>query len=113
MGNGLAALTKELSGFGLTWLVQSSVLLALGLLAGRVLRRSGPAVQSGVYRTTLAAVLICPVASAALSALGFNGLTLELTSLETPAPPELVPPPSLPTIELPARSNVSVVPLRE
>ncbi len=113
MGNGLAALTKELSGFGLTWLVQSSVLLALGLLAGRVLRRSGPAVQSGVYRTTLVAVLICPVASAALSAEGFNGLTLELTSLETPAPPELVPPPSLPTIELPARSNVSVVPLGE
>ena len=68
MGNGLTAIMRDVSGFGLTWLVQSSVLLALGLLAGRLLRRSGPAVQSGVYRTTLAAVLICPVASVALSA---------------------------------------------
>ncbi len=49
--------------FGLTWLCQSSALLALGLVAGRVLRGRGPAVQSAVYRTTLGAVLVCPVAA--------------------------------------------------
>ena len=86
MGSGFLALAREPSGFGLTWLVQSSFLLALGLLAGRVLRSWGPAVQSGVYRTTLAAVLICPVASAALSAAGFDGLSLELPSPALPAP---------------------------
>ena len=42
MGNGLAALARALSGFGLTWLVQSSVLLALGLLAGPRIAAVGP-----------------------------------------------------------------------
>jgi hypothetical protein len=37
MASVLAVLARELSGFGLTWLVQSSVLLTLGLLAGRLL----------------------------------------------------------------------------
>ncbi len=77
---GLEAVLGQLAGFGLTWLVQSSVLLALGLAAGRVLRRSGPAVQSGVYRTTLLAVVVCPFASAVLGAAGFDGLSLRLPS---------------------------------
>src|SRR5438270_14093447 len=64
--------------FLLTWLVQSTVLLALGLVAGRVLRRWGPAVQSTLYRTTLAAVLLCPIASMAMTALGFSGLAIRL-----------------------------------
>jgi beta-lactamase regulating signal transducer with metallopeptidase domain len=86
MASVLAVLARELSGFGLSWLVQSSVLLTLGLVAGRLLRRSGPAVQSGVYRTTLAAVLVCPFASAALNAAGFDGFSLRLlrTSLQAP-----------------------------
>ena len=75
---GLEAVLGQLAGFGLTWLMQSSVLLGLGLAAGRVLRRSGPAVQSGVYRTTLLAVVVCPFASAALGAAGFDGLSLRL-----------------------------------
>src|ERR1035438_7532014 len=108
MGNSLAALARDLSGFGLTWLVQSSVLLALGLLAGRVLRRSGPAVQSGVYRTTLAAVLVCPVASAALSAAGFDGLSLRLPSPATHTAAQFVPPAALQTIDVAAESIVPV-----
>ena len=92
MGNGLAVLARELSGFGLTWLVQSSVLLALGLVAGRYLRRSGPAVQSGVYRTTLAAVLVCPFASARLGAAGFDGLSLRLPSPGKETSPDVVTP---------------------
>jgi hypothetical protein len=41
----------------MNWIVHSMVLLVAGLLAGRVVWRSGPAVQSGVYRTTLAVAL--------------------------------------------------------
>jgi beta-lactamase regulating signal transducer with metallopeptidase domain len=57
----------------LTWLVQSTVLLAVGLLAGRLLRRRGPAVQSTLYRTILVAVFLSPVASMAIAAMGFPG----------------------------------------
>jgi len=80
MWHGVTVLSTALAGFGLTWLVQSSVLLVLGVVAGRVLRGAGPAVQSGIYRTTLAAVLVCPVASVALTALGIGGLSLRLPS---------------------------------
>ena len=78
MGNGVPVVSSELLGFALSWLVQSSVLLTLGLLAGGLLRRSGPAVHSCVYRTTLAAVLICPFASAALGIAGLDGFSLRL-----------------------------------
>ncbi len=60
--------------FALTWLIQSTVLLVLGLLAGRLLKRTGPAVQSAWYRTILVAVLLCPCASMLLATLGFTGL---------------------------------------
>ena len=83
MWNGPATLTTALAGVGLTWLVQSTVLLALGLLAGRLLKRVGAAVQSGVYRTTLAAVLVCPFASAILTAAGYDGLTFRLPTPTT------------------------------
>ena len=65
----------------LTWVVQSAVLLAAGLLAGRLLRRRGPAVQSTVYRTLLVAVLLCPIASTAIAALGFPGLLIRLPTV--------------------------------
>jgi len=74
----LAGLPTAVAEFGLTWLAQSSALLALGLLAGRVLRGRGPAVQSAVYRTTLAAVLVCPVASALLASAGVDGVSWHL-----------------------------------
>ena len=114
-GTVLRRYRDDLSGFGLTWLVQSSVLLALGLLAGRLLRRSGPAVQSGVYRTTLVAVLVCPFASAALSAAGFDGLSLRLPSPVTPSRARATfrraatPPRS----SVAAESNMPVATLRE
>src|SRR6478752_2934149 len=80
MWHGFATVTTTLAGFGLTWLVQSSILLILGLAAGRLLKRSGPAVQSAVYRTTFAAVLVCPAASAVLAARGYDRLTLRVSS---------------------------------
>lgn len=72
-----AMLALTLAGFGMSWIVQSSVLLGLGLAVGYLLRRSGPAVQSGVYRTTLAAVLVCPVAARVLASTGVDGLIPE------------------------------------
>jgi hypothetical protein len=71
------------AGFGLTWMVQSSSLLVLGLLGGRIVRRSGPAVQSGIYRATLAAVLACPIVSALLGAAGVNGLSFGVSAADS------------------------------
>ncbi len=66
--------------FALNWLLQSTLLIAVGLLIGGLLRRHGSAVQSVVYRTTLAAVLICPLATWGLSQAGVSGW-----SVKTPA----------------------------
>ena len=82
MSQDLAALALTLASYALTWIVQSSVLLGLGLTIGRLIRRNGPAIQSGVYRTTLAAVLVCPIAAALLSAAGVDGLMLRIPSRE-------------------------------
>jgi beta-lactamase regulating signal transducer with metallopeptidase domain/protocatechuate 3,4-dioxygenase beta subunit len=62
----------------LTWLIQSTVLLTVGLLAGRFLKGRGPAVQSALYRTILVAVLVCPIASMAIAAMGFPGLVIRI-----------------------------------
>ena len=43
--------------FALTWVIQSTTLLALCLLAGRLLKRTGLAIQSACYRTTLLSLL--------------------------------------------------------
>ncbi|WP_422928773.1 M56 family metallopeptidase [Singulisphaera sp. PoT] len=94
MWQGAAALMAALAGLGLTWLFQSSLLLIAGLAAGRLLRRSGPAVQSAVYRTTLAAVLICPGASASLTAMGVQGVAIRLPE-PTPEAPLLEAPLSM------------------
>ena len=48
------------AGLVLTWLIQSTVLLAAGLLAGHLLRKRGPAVQSALYRTTWAQSFSAP-----------------------------------------------------
>src|SRR5262249_56943684 len=88
MGYSLAETMWALAGSGLKWLAQSTVLLILGLAAGRLLKPSGPAVQSAVYRTALAAVLACPFVSALLAGAGYDGLTLRLPSPVPVARPE-------------------------
>src|SRR5262249_34069382 len=62
----------------LTWLIQSTVLLTVGLLAGRFLKGRGPAVQSALYRPILVAVWVCPIASMAIAAMGFRGLVIRV-----------------------------------
>ena len=76
-------MATALAGFGLTWLVQSSVLLALGLLAGRLLQEIGPGGPVGRLPDDAGGRSVCPVASAALSAAGFDGLTFRLPSPAT------------------------------
>ena len=63
----------RVTGLGLSWLVQSSLLLSVGLSVGWLLRRRGPAAQSVVYRTTLVAVLVCPLATWTLGRTGVSG----------------------------------------
>lgn len=78
----LADGSVAMANLALNWLVQSCVLLAAGLAAGRALRRYGAAVQSVAYRTTLVAVLLCPIASALLSIWGVESITIQLPRFE-------------------------------
>ena len=67
-----------LANFAVNWLVQSTLLIAAGLVAGRLLHARGAAAQSIVYRTTLIAVLVCPLATMALWTAGFSGWSVQL-----------------------------------
>ena len=58
------------------WLLQSTLVITIGLIAGRVLRSRGPALQSAVYRTTLVAAFLCPIVTGLLTT---SGLTLGLS----------------------------------
>ena len=61
---------------GIDWLLQSTLLIAVGLLAARVFRRNGAAVQSLIFRMTLAAVLACPIVPLLLGMAGMRSLNL-------------------------------------
>src|SRR3990172_7842587 len=49
-----------------------------GLVVAELLRRRGSAVQSLVYRTTLAAVLVSPLATWTISLCGVSGWSVEM-----------------------------------
>ncbi len=86
--------------FAVNWLLQSTLLISIGLIVGALLRSRGSAVQSLVYRTTLVAVLVCPLATVALSSAGFSGWsvtmpeTWAMDEIETAIEPDLVSEPS-------------------
>ena len=80
MRQALEAWCAGLLGHGAIWLVQSTALLAFGLVVGRLVRRAGPAVQNGVYRATLVGVVVCPAASALLAVAGVDGPELPMPS---------------------------------
>lgn len=67
-------------------LLQTTLVLGLGLMAARRLRSRGAALQSCVLRSTVAAVLICPFASLILYAAGVPGFRIELPITATPLP---------------------------
>lgn len=64
--------------FALNWLLQSSLLIVVGLVIGKLFSQWGSAIQSAVYRTTMVAVLICPIATLCLSQTGVTGWSVEL-----------------------------------
>ncbi|WP_425398743.1 M56 family metallopeptidase [Aeoliella sp.] len=68
----------NLAQFAVNWLLQSTLLIAAGLLVSRLLRDRGSAAQSIVYRTTLVAVLACPLATLAMSLAGIPGWSVKL-----------------------------------
>ncbi len=68
---------------GLNWLVQSTLLIALGLFIGRLLRGLGAAAQSAIYRTTLIAVLCCPLVAWTLALSGSPSCSIPLPSAWT------------------------------
>jgi hypothetical protein len=59
-------------------LLQTTLILAAGLCAGRLSRSCGAAVQSLVYRTTLVAVLLCPLLALGLTVAGFDRLVFDI-----------------------------------
>ena len=110
--------SPELSGslaFVVHWLLQSTLLLGVGLVLGRLLESRGSAVQSAVYRTTLIAVLLCPFATWSLSQAGLSGWSLadiEEPNKTTPADvAEPITAPSLPTPKVESL-QVTAVPLQ-
>jgi beta-lactamase regulating signal transducer with metallopeptidase domain len=58
-GTGLPVVCQEMLQAGIRLLIQSSLLLLLGLAAGYALRRSGPERQRHLYQTALVAVVVC------------------------------------------------------
>src|SRR5690242_1507932 len=89
------------AGLAVNWLIQSTLLIVGGIVVGRLLRHRGSAVQSAVYRTTLVAVVVCPLATWGLSLLGVTGWSLQMPAAYTAA-----------AIPVPAESRVTVdVPL--
>src|SRR6185295_5867362 len=77
-------------GLAVNWLIQSTLLIAGGLAVGYLLRHRGSAVQSAVYRTTLVAALVCPLATWGLALLGVSGWSLQMPTAYS-AGPTIVP----------------------
>lgn len=70
-----------LAAWWFAWLVQSVLLTAVGLALAAAARRWGAATQSAIYRTTLVAVLLAPMASAVVCRLGISGWSLPLVGV--------------------------------
>ncbi len=72
--------------FAADWLLQSTLLLGVGLTIGKLLGKQGSAVQSAIYRTTLVAVLLCPIATWGLSQAGILGWSMKLPQGQSKQP---------------------------
>ena len=59
-------------------LVQSTILIALGLLAARIAGRNSSAAQSATLRAVLLAVLLCPIAGGLFDRIGLIRVRLHL-----------------------------------
>ncbi len=77
-------LARGTMGFGVNWLLQSTLLISMGLLFGYLLRRHGAPAQSAVYRTALIAAVACPLVTWSLSLAGFSGWSIEIPAGRSP-----------------------------
>jgi beta-lactamase regulating signal transducer with metallopeptidase domain len=73
--------SETLVRFGVNSFLQSTLVIAAGLIVARLLRSKGAAIQSAVYRATLAAALACPCVSLLLSAVETPTLRFDLDIL--------------------------------
>ena len=83
---------SAVAAFAANWLLQSTLLIAAGLIVAWLARRRGAAVQSAIYRTTLAAIVVCPLATVLLSLNGVSGWSVPMPAAweyEELAPPAL------------------------
>ena len=87
------------------WLVQSAVVIAIGLLAGRMLRSHGAAVQSAVYRTTLVVAIACPLVTWLLSAVGLSIGKFSLPAIQVASVAEVV----IETADIPNPTGTKIV----
>ncbi|HEX7378008.1 MAG TPA: carboxypeptidase regulatory-like domain-containing protein, partial [Pirellulales bacterium] len=87
----LLEIAGALAAFAANWLLQSTLLIVTGLCIAWLARRRGAAIQSAIYRTTLAAVIVCPLATLLLSLNGVNGWSLPMPAawryVESESPP--------------------------
>lgn len=74
--------------FLMNWWLQSTLLIAVGLLIGGWLKARGAALQSVVYRMTLVAALLCPLATWLLAINGVSGWSVKLPSARMTRSPE-------------------------
>src|SRR5579863_3233724 len=81
-----ADLSRGVAQWGLNWLVQSILLTAVGLILAGAFRRWGAATQSAIYRTTLVAVLLAPVATVLVGRLGFGRVSIPLSAVGIATP---------------------------
>ena len=76
--------------FACHWFLQSTLLIAVGLALGWMLQKHGSAVQSIVYRTSLAAALLCPLGTWFLALGGASGEALARFSVKFPKASDVV-----------------------
>jgi beta-lactamase regulating signal transducer with metallopeptidase domain len=74
----LLDLSRTIASAAANWWIQSTLLIAVGLVVGTMCRKRGSAVQSVVYRTTLAAVLAAPLVTWGLHGAGFSGWSIAM-----------------------------------
>ncbi|QDT73300.1 M56 family metallopeptidase [Lacipirellula limnantheis] len=74
----LLDLLRTIASAAANWWIQSTLLIAAGLVVGTMCRKRGSAVQSVVYRTALAAVLAAPLVTWGLHGVGFSGWSIEM-----------------------------------
>src|SRR5437870_4828278 len=90
---GLPVVCRSLLQIGIGLALQSTLLLAAGLLAGRWLRRLGPAASAFVYQATLVSLVL-----GALLAMPFGGRFAPLWAIALPPAQEVAGVPVVPDI---------------